>query len=76
MPDPDNSLITTVCRKPTHASLYLQWDSHHNLAARFSVINTLTHKAKTVCSNPQPLKEDENDLKQALKIQVPCLGFK
>ena len=43
MPKPDNSLITSVYRKPTHRDLYLQWDSHHNLAAKLSVINTVKH---------------------------------
>ena len=65
MPQLENSLITTVYRKPTHTDLYLHWYSHNNLAARYSVINTLTQRAKTVCSNPQLLKE----------MQVPWLGF-
>ena len=52
MPQPDMSLITTVYRKPTHTYSYLQWDSHHNLAAKFSGINTLTLKSQTVCSSP------------------------
>ena len=67
MPEPDKSLITTVYRKPMHTDLYLQWDSHHNLAAIYSVINTLTNRAKAVCSNPQLLKEEEDHLRRALK---------
>ena len=31
----------------------LQWDSQHHLSARYSVINTLTHRAKTVCNKPE-----------------------
>ena len=38
---PDNSLITSVYRKPTHTDLYLQWNSHYHLSAKYSVINTL-----------------------------------
>ena len=67
MAKPDKSLITTVYRKPTHTDLYFQLDSHHNLAAKFTVINTLTHRAKTLCSNPQLLKEEEAHLRQALR---------
>ena len=67
MPQPDTSLITTVYTNPTHTDLYLQWDSNHNLAAKFSVIKTLTHTAKIVCSNPQLLKEEGDHLKQALR---------
>ena len=51
MSQSDNSLLTSVNRKPTHTDLYLQWDSHHHLSAQFSVINTLKHRAKTVSSN-------------------------
>ena len=51
MPQPDNSLLTSVYRKPTHTDLYLQWDSHHHLSAKYSVINTLKHRARTVCPN-------------------------
>ena len=67
IPQPDKSLITTVYRKSTHTDLYLQWDGHLNLAAKYSVINTQTQRAKTVCSNPQLLKEEEDYLRQALR---------
>ena len=42
---PDNSLSTSVYRKPTHTDLYLQWNSHHHLSAKYCVINTLRHRA-------------------------------
>ena len=42
-PEPDGTFIIGVYRKPTHTDLYLPWDSNHNLAAKYSVINTLTH---------------------------------
>ena len=45
-PEVDGSLSITVYRKPTHTDQYLQWDSHHNLSAKFSVINTLSHRAQ------------------------------
>ena len=66
MPQPDSCLIATVYKKPTHTDLYLKWDSPHNLAVMISVINTLTHRAKTICSNPQMLKEEEDHPKQPL----------
>ena len=62
---PDNSLLTSVYRKPTHTDLYLQWDSHHHLSAKYSVINTLRHRAKTVCSNHHLLKEEDDHLNRA-----------
>ena len=60
MPQPDNSLLTSVYRNPTCTDLYLPWDSYHHLFAKFSVINTLKHRAKTVCSNHHLLKEVED----------------
>ena len=42
-------LWITVYQKPTHTDQYLQWDSHHSLSAKYSVMGTLTHRAKTVC---------------------------
>ena len=67
MLQPDNSLLTSVYRKPTHTDLYLDWNSHHHLSVKFSVINTLQHRAKTVCSNHHLLKEEEDHLNRALK---------
>ena len=52
----DGTLTTGVYRKPTQTDLYLPWDSHHNFASKYSVINTLTHRAKAICSTPQLLK--------------------
>ena len=49
----DYSLSFTVYCKPTHTYQYLQWDSHHNLSAKHSVIGTLTHRAETVCTKPE-----------------------
>ena len=52
IPQPYGSFSTTVYRKPTHTDLFLQWDSHHTTAAKYSVVNTLHHTARGVCTNP------------------------
>ena len=75
-PEENGSLSITVYRKPTHTNQYLQWDSQHNLSAKFSVINTLSHRAKTVCSNPDLLKQEKEHLRKALtKCKYPKVGF-
>ena len=51
-PRKDGSLSTTVYRKPTHTDLYLQWDSHHTKSSKYSVVGTLHHRAKTICTSP------------------------
>ena len=66
-PGRDGSLNTSVYRKPTHTDLYLQWDSHHTLTAKYSVIGTLQHRANTICSNTKLLHKEEHHLKNALK---------
>ena len=55
-----------VYRKPTHTDLYLQWDSHYNQACKYSVINTLTHRAKAVYSNSKLFEEELQHLHEVL----------
>ena len=62
----DSSLSITVYRKPTHTDQYLQWDSHHHLSAKFSVINTFSHRAKMVFSKPELLQQEMDHLRMAL----------
>ena len=67
MPLPDGSLSITVYCKPIHTDQYLQWDSHHSLSATYSVIGTLTHRAKVVCIDPELLQGEINHLRITLK---------
>ena len=57
IPQSDGSLLTTVYRKPTHTKKYLQWDRYHAISAKYSVISTLFHRAKDVCSTKEQLEE-------------------
>ena len=66
IPCSDGSLSAKVYRKPTHTDLYLQWDSHHTIAAKYSVVSTLHHRCKAVCSTQQLLDEEENHLQKVL----------
>ena len=68
-PEADNTLILTVYRKPSLTDQYLQWDSHHNLAAKYSVINTIAHRAWMVCIKPEILSIE---LKQVGKALTKC----
>ena len=60
-PQADGTLSTSVYRKPTHTNKYLQWDSHHAISAKYSVISTLFHRAKEVCSTKQ-LEEEQKHI--------------
>ena len=65
-PEADNSLSITVYCKPTHTDQYLWWDSHYNLSAKYSVIGTLTHRAKTICTKSELLQEELSHLREAV----------
>ena len=63
---PDNTLSTSVYRKPTHTDQYLHWDSNHHITAKQSVYNTLAHRAKTVSSTQDLLDKELLHIKKAL----------
>ena len=65
-PEAGGKLSTTVYWRPTHTEQYLQWDSHHHLSAKFSVIHTLSHRDQMVCSNPELLHKEKTYLRNAL----------
>ena len=65
-PDKDGSLDTTVYRKPTNTNQYMHWDSHHTISSKYSVVGTLHHRAKTICSNRQLLQQEEKHLSKVL----------
>ena len=66
IPQNYGSLLTTVYRKPTHTNQYLQWDSHHAISAKYSVISTLFHRTKDVCSTKGQLEEDHTHIQKVL----------
>ena len=69
----DNSFAILVYCMPTHTDQYLQWDSHHSLSAKYSVIGTLTHRLKTVCTDPELLQKEIGHLRTALgKCNYPA----
>ena len=67
-PQSDGSQATTVYRKPTHTNQYLQWDSHHAITNKYSIISSLLHRAKHICSNQQLLEEEQSHIQRALSM--------
>ena len=65
-PGEDGRLDTTVYRKPTHTDQFMQWDSHYTISSKYSMVGTLHHRAKTICSNKQLLQQEEEHLSEAL----------
>ena len=65
-PETDGTFTIAVYRKLTHTDLYLPWDSNHNIAAKYSVINSLSHRAHTICSTPELAEEELQHLEYVL----------
>ena len=65
-PKSDRSLQTKVYRKPTHTNQYLQWDSHHAMSNKYSVISSLLHRVKHICSSQELLEEEQKQIQEAL----------
>ena len=68
-PQADGSLFATVNRKPTHTNQYLQWDSHHTISAKYSVISTLFYRAEEVYSTKQHVEKEHEHLQ---KVPTLC----
>ena len=71
-PEANHGLSLIVHGKPTHMDQYLQWDNHHHLSAKYNVINTFTHRVKTVCNEPELLqKEMDHPIKALTHCKYP-----
>ena len=62
-----NSIESTVYGKPTHTDRYLDYNSNHPLSAKLSVIHTLIHRAKEVCSTLEFLAKEMDHLHKSYK---------
>ena len=70
-----NKVTTNVYRKPTHTDHYLQWDSHHPVAHKLSVVRTLYHRVGTHIKDEKLKKVEIEKIKSDLKkMWVPRLG--
>ena len=65
-PNSKHTIHTTVYRKPTHTERYLDWNSNHPISAKRPAIQTLMHRAKVVCSTPEPLAREMDYLNKVL----------
>ena len=66
-PEANGKLSITVYRKPAHIDQYLQWDSLYHLSTKYSVTNTLTHRAKMECNKPELLQKE-----MERNVPLPC----
>ena len=64
----DGSLSFSVFRKTTHTDQYLDFNSHQPLQHKLGVIRTLTHRAKTICSDDTTLEAEMSHVAKSLSI--------
>ena len=62
-----NSIESTVYRKTTHTDTYLDYNCKYPISAKLSVIHTLNHRAKEVCSTPEFLAKEMDHLHKVLQ---------
>ena len=71
-PEYNGTLITGIYRKPTNKEQYLHWDSHQQVGAKYSVINTLSHRVKIVSSTQEILRMEKQHKREVLtKCKYP-----
>ncbi|XP_072019689.1 uncharacterized protein [Amphiura filiformis] len=61
----DTSLSFAIYRKPTHTDQYLHFTSSHHMSAKNSVVNTLVHRALTLCDEEHQ-KDELKHIEKAL----------
>ena len=61
----NNTLTTSVYRKPTHTDQYIHYSSCHPIQVKRGVIATLTRRAKNISSTPEILNTELDHLRHA-----------
>ena len=74
IPQKDGSLLTKVYRKPTHTNQYLQWDSHHAISNKYSVISSLLQSQGYLLQQRVIGRRTNADSKSLNNLQISSMG--
>ena len=73
IPQTNGILETTVYRKSNHTYLYLQWNSHHTITAKYSAISILFDRPKLHVQTNSNYFETKYIYKRCYKnANIPC----
>ena len=64
----DGNLATTVYRKPTHTNQYLSGTGTIPYPKKYSIISSLLHRAKHICTNQHLLEEGQTHIQRVLSM--------
>ena len=62
----NDTINTTVYRKPTNVDIYINWHSHSPLQWKETTANVLIQRAITICSDNKLLNEEQDIIKYDL----------
>ena len=61
-------MTISAYRKKTHTDKYLSFESHHPIAHKLSVMNTLFSRAEGICTTEKDLENEKKHLKKVLEL--------
>ena len=67
----DNTISTTIYKKPTHTDRYLQFDSHHPKHHKFTVAKTLHNRINTHVTNNDDKVTLHKQIQHTLTLKFP-----
>ena len=73
--DSDGSISTSVYRKPTQTDQYLNFQSHHPVAHKRSVVRTLMSRVESLSSSAVSRAQEEKHVMEALQKNGYPKGF-
>ena len=62
----DGNAKVKVYRKPTHTDQHLNFESNQPLDHKLSVVRTLHHRADSVVSDPEDVRQEKKNINKAL----------
>ena len=65
---PSGTIDTKVYRKKTHTDQFLNYDSHHPIEHKRSVVNTLLHRSEIIMKQQRDKKEEDHHVREALRV--------